>query len=343
MLPALRGQDRTQPPGEPGSRRLPKLRCRGDTAVVTLSRDELARLQRLRGIFLDDDLARAARTDYWRDDADLAAYARMLAPRIGWKWQAALAESRARGWRRTDQAVVLDYGCGTGIAGRCYTAAFGAGTVLCHDRSPRAMAFAAAALRQAAPGTAVHPASDVGAVRPDVLLVSHVLGELDADGERQLAALLERSAQVLWVEPGNRQCSRRLSGVRERLRGTWHILAPCPHPGACPALASADDWCHFFAPPPPEVFTDGDWVRAARELGIDQRALPYAFLAATRTAPSSAAPPHRVLGRPEVDAHQARVRLCTATGVQHATVQKRSAPALWRQLKKDPATVRNLP
>jgi hypothetical protein len=310
---------------------------------VTLSPDERLRLQRLRARFLDDDVAQATRTDYWRDTADLAAYDRFFAPRIGWKWDAALAECRARGWARSEGAVVLDYGCGSGIAGRRYTAAFGAGTVLCHDRSPRAMWFAAAALQRQAPAVAVRALADPREVRPDVLLVSHVLGELDPAGEEQLLALLERSARVLWVEPGNRACSRRLAAVRERLRAAWQILAPCPHRAACPSLAQANDWCHFFAPPPPEVFTDGNWVRAARELGIDQRALPYAFLAAVREVPAVAPPPNRVLGRPEVLAHRAQVRLCTAEGLQLATVQKRDAPALWRQLKKDQATVRTLP
>jgi len=127
------------------------------------------------------------------------------------------------------------------------------------------------------------------------------------------------------------------------------VVAPCPHGGRCPALADEADWCHFFAPPPPEVFTDGEWVRTARAVGIDLRALPYAFLALERrdggTTARAAADPagHRVLGRPTITPRAATVRVCTAAGLREIAVSKRGRSELWRLLKKQPATPRTLP
>jgi len=55
-----------------------------------------AALDRLRAIFLRGE---PAAEPYWRDAGDLAAYDATFGERIGWKWDAALAELRQRGWR----------------------------------------------------------------------------------------------------------------------------------------------------------------------------------------------------------------------------------------------------
>jgi SAM-dependent methyltransferase len=315
--------------------------------AVDPTRDLLERLRRLRELFLDERRA-AALPDYWRDARDLAAYDAVLGARIGWKWDAVLAECRDRGWPRADAATVLDHGCGSGVAARAFVAAFGAREVLCHDRSRAAMAFAVERLRAQLPAVAARTLPALGDVRPDVLLVSHVLGELDPDGEQQLRGLIARSARVVWVEPGARAVSRRLSAIRDELLGTFRVVAPCPHRARCPALAREHDWCHFFAAPPPEAFTAGFWAITARELGIDLRALPYAFLALERVPvvappPSVPPPPHRVLGRASVGKHDARVQLCTEPDLVDAVVTKRAQPELWRALKKRPEALRQLP
>jgi SAM-dependent methyltransferase len=311
---------------------------------MALSRDDLARLQRLRDLFLDDHRGEVALGDYWRDDDDLAAYDRVLGARIGWKWRAALEECHARGFARADGQLVLDYGCGSGIAARAFVARFGAGEVRCHDRAPRAAAFAAAALRRAHPGLVAGAQGSVAELRPDVLLVSHVLGELDPSGVQQLQALVRRSRRVLLVEPGNRRVARALSTLRDGVLDAFTVLAPCPHQASCPALQRADDWCHFFAAPPPEVFTDGDWARVTKALGIDQRALPYAFLCLV--AKDALAPPaargDRIVGRPFVHPHTVSLQVCRADALHAVELQKRADPQLWRTLKKAPETVREL-
>lgn len=306
------------------------------------SRDLLTRIQRLRDLFLDEQRGSAALDDYWRSEADVAAYDAVLGARIGWKWNAALAECRDRGLLRADGQQVLDFGCGSGIAARRFVHGFGAGEVLLHDRSRTAAQFAVKALRAQSPATQARAVADTDDLRPDVLLVSHVLGELDRDGEARLRALIGRSRRVVLVEPGSRAIARRLSALRGELLAEFHVVAPCPHAGPCPALASADDWCHFFAPPPPEAFTDSDWVLTTRALGIDSRALPFSFLALAREPVATAAPANRVLGRPDQGKHATKVQLCEATGLRTALVTRRDDTATWRTLKKHPESVRSL-
>lgn len=304
----------------------------------------LTRITRLRELFLEERLAKRALGDYWRDPKDIEAYDAVLAARIGWKWDAALAECAARGFARADGQVVLDYGCGSGIAARRFVAHFGAGELLLHDRSAQAMTFAHKSLVAAAPSIRARPLPDVRAAAPDVLLISHVLDELDQDGEDELRALISRSRRVVIVEPGNRRVARQLSKLRDELLDTFHLQAPCPHQDACPALAEDNDWCHFFATPPPEVFTDGFWARVARELSIDLRSLPYAFLAMCRkdggTPPPAPTDSERYLGRAEIHKHFARIRCCSADGLQMIEITKRHEPQLWRALKKRPEQVR---
>lgn len=304
---------------------------------------DLERIARLRELFLAEDRGDRALADYWRDVDDLAAYDAVLGARIGWKWDAALAECAQRGFARADDDVVVDFGCGAGIAARRFAAAFGAREVLCHDRSAHAMAFAVARLVDEQPGVRARAAARLDDVAPDVLLASHVLGELDASGEAVLRDLITRSRRVVLVEPGNRFAARRLLALRDDLLAAFHVVAPCPHRARCPALANDGDWCHFFAPPPPEVFTAGDWVRTARTVGIDLRALPYAFVALDRAPPGPPAPPNRALGRAAVGAHDARLRICSAAGLSEVTVSKRTEPQLWRMLKKGPERLRPWP
>ncbi|MBP8300215.1 MAG: methyltransferase domain-containing protein [Planctomycetes bacterium] len=322
---------------------------------MTPSRDHMQRITRLRELFLDESRGPQPLGDYWRQVADLQAYDEVLGARIGWKWDAVLAECAARGWENAARGgesaaapTVLDYGCGSGIAARRFVAHFAAGEVWFHDRSVRAMDYATAQLREAAPAVRTKVVRDVSNLRPDVLLVSHVLGELDAAGEAQLRELIARSQRVLIVEPGNRAIARRLSTLRDDLLADFRIVAPCTHTAGCPALVASNDWCHFFAPPPPEVFTNSDWVRTARDLGIDLRSLPYSFVAGVRRSVGEAVaepevPRARVLGRPTVAPRTADVSVCDAAGLRTVRIEKRREPGTWRALKKDPETVRLLP
>ncbi len=303
---------------------------------------DLERVQRLRELFLAGRRGPRAIPDYWRDTADLEAYDAVLGARIGWKWDAALAECAARGWRPSGDDVVLDFGCGAGAAARRYVARFGAREVLCYDRSPRASAFAAQRLREEHTALPVRTLTSAREAQVDVVLISHVLSELDARGVQQVEELLSRAGRAVLVESGNRPVARQLAALRDRVCGPFTAVAPCPHQGPCPALLDDDDWCHFFASPPPDVFTDGDWVKAARSLGIDLRSLPYSFVALDRAPQAPVARARRFLGRASVHPVAATARACTASGLAVVEVSKRSDSSLWRALKKRPNAVDDL-
>jgi SAM-dependent methyltransferase len=228
---------------------------------------------------------------------------------------------------------VLDWGCGTGIAARRFLAArSGVERVFLWDHSEAAVEFAGERLREEHARVEIHaglPAEPV-----DVLLVSHVLDELDAAQLEALLTLAERSAAVLWVEPGSKRTSRRLGELRARLLASHDVLAPCTHQAECGALAREDVWCHFFARPPQEVYTVGKWAEFGRELGIDLRALPYSFLAlARRGAVALGGPGARLLARPVLTRGRAQFELCDSCGVRHVDFLQRSDKRLFKAME----------
>jgi hypothetical protein len=281
-------------------------------------------LRRIRSGFLDGTAGTAS---YWTSDSDLDSYDRTFGERIGWKWDHVLDELEARGWS-PPEGVVLDWGCGSGIAGRRVAERFGA-PVEFSDRSARAVSFA----RGRAGGLSL--ASSEGA--PATLVVSHVIGELgEADLDR-LVAQAARATSLIWVEPGDRASSRALIGVRERLRGELSVIAPCTHQSACPMLAEGleSDWCHHFARPPFGVFADSGWARFSNELSIDLHSTPLSFLVMDRR-PAAALPPGtmHLVGSPRVHKPHVLVYGCDDAGLHGRRLTKRRHPDLYRQAKK---------
>jgi hypothetical protein len=302
-------------------------------------------LDRLREIFLR---GAPAAEPYWRGPADLAAYDATFAERIGWKWDAALAELLRRRWRASGRAddrakkmPVLDWGCGSGVAGRRVVAAFGPenfSALQLWDHSPMARGFAAGRARVAFPGLRVEEFDDDGTSSVGLLVLSHVLNELIAPARAELLALIGRADAVLWVEPGTHAVSRDLGAVRETLREKFSVVAPCTHTGACGLLTPGNErhWCHFFASPPVGLQSDSGWVRFGQRAGIDLRSLPFAWLALERRLapalpePSDAA---RVIGRVEGFKGFVRVLSCAGSGIETLELQKRADPALFRRLE----------
>ncbi len=298
-------------------------------------------LERLREKFLSGT---AAAGPYWESAADLATYDATYGARIGWKWDAVLSELRLRRWRSTGgsagsgRVTVLDWGCGSGVAGRRVTDFLGAGNVAAlqlWDHAPAAVSFAAARARQVFPSLEVQTWQDTGGP-VDVLVLSHVLNELPPAAVAHLRHLIGRAGSVLWVEPGTHETSRHLQAWREEWRGEFQVVAPCPHAGPCGLLMPGHErhWCHHFAPPPPGIFADGNWVRFGQRAGIDLRSLPYSFLVLDRAAPAPPAGVARVIGRADVSKVGARVLSCEAATTAELTVPKRSAAALVRQLDR---------
>jgi len=368
-----------------------------------------AALDRLRAAFLSGKPGGAS---YWTSRSDLSNYDFTYGQRIGWKWDAVLRELKLRGWTPPSGHVLLDWGCGSGVAGRRVLEFFGAdkfAALRVFDRSSLAMEFASEGARQAFPKLPVEflpssaarqcrnqsesgersrlpllpPRKERGGERrafglrvgtlpkqherplspalssvpnggegvppggaaergvPILLVVSHVLNELDEAGGRALRQAIDGADAVLWVEPGTHADSRALIAMRESLRENSVVIAPCTHQAACGLLAAGNErhWCHNFAAPPAGIMADANWVRFAQRAGIDLRSLPYSFLVLERRGlrePLASAMPEgvsRIIGQPRLYKGYAKVFSCQEDGVRDLTLQKRDAPELFKELK----------
>jgi SAM-dependent methyltransferase len=333
-------------------------------------------LDRLREGFLT---GAAANGVYWKSHDDLDQYDQTFGERIGWKWDAVLAEISARGWRPNGEALtVLDWGCGSGIAGRRVIAHFGEdhfGRLLVWDHSPLARAFAAARARERFPKLSVSEYSETsyagktkraatgsGAAfipvsgQIDLLVVSHVLNELDAAGRETLLSLVRTARYVLWVEPGTHALSRDLIGLREKVRGEFRMVAPCTHNAVCGLLTpqNSQHWCHAHAAPPHALYGNSDWVKFGQRAKIDLRSLPYSFLVMEKLPRPVTLPPDgsdpiprepatesgadRIIDEARQFKGHAKVLSCAASGVRDLMLQKRDDPELFKKLKRELGT-----
>lgn len=295
-------------------------------------------LERLRDRFLD---RAEAGGPYWNDARDLANYDFTFGRRIAWKWAAVLEPLFRRGWQPPARRLI-DWGCGTGIAARSLLAYAPQGTlneVVLWDHSPGATTFAADRIAAKYPDVTVQvaePSVLTPANESFILVVSHVLNELDDDARETLLNLAGQAAAVIWIEPGTHDDSRALIAVRETLRAGFHCLAPCPHNDTCGMLTPENErhWCHHFAQPPTEVFTNAGWGRFSRQLGIDLRRLPYSHFVLDRRPPGELIGTNRIIGEPRTSSGLMRILRCHATGVQEVELQRRDSPALWKAIIK---------
>jgi hypothetical protein len=375
-------------------------------AGVTWESVDWAALDRLRDTFL---AGKPAGTSYWRSRSDLENYDFTFAQRIAWKWDAVVRELKLRGWTPPPGSGVLDWGCGSGIAGRRVVEFFGQERFEClrvFDRSSLAMEFAAEKAHATFPLLRVergphpqplsHPMGEGGPAvagpgegfgrkaelrRPETscsadetgraelrlgpgfedapqrvpatgesigtLVISHVLNELDEAGEHALRQVIDRADTVLWLEPGTYADSRSLIAMREALRETFHVIAPCTHQAACGMLAAENErhWCHHFASSPGGIMGDSNWVRFAQRAGIDLRSLPYSFLVLERKGLRDPVPGllpdgfSHIIGEPRFYKGYAKIFSCQVDGVRDLTLQKRDAPELFKALKSSGAAL----
>lgn len=256
--------------------------------------------------------------DYWTSKTQLEAYDATFGARIGWKWDAVLRELKARGWAPPAGAALVDWGCGTGVASRRFLNGYPDSPVWLFDRSRMAEDFAVSLI----PGAQ----RLIGAPPADfVLLLSHVMNELTAAAHKELNALIEKAQVVIWVEPGTPELSRKLIELRERLLTAFRVVAPCPHQARCGMLApeNARHWCHHFAEPAPEAFTESHWVRFGKELKIDLRSLPVSYLVLDRREVPPVPGPIRVIGRPRRYKGYTNYLACEESGVGEKKVMRR--------------------
>jgi len=303
-------------------------------------------LDRLRDTFL---AGVTPGVSYWTSPSDLANYDFTFAQRIGWKWDAVLRELQERRWNPS-AATVLDWGCGSGIAGRRVVECFGPErfqVLRLFDRSSLATDFAVTTARLAFPGLRVESVDTSWLASQEtvgLLVISHVLGELDEAGGQSLRRAIDRAEAVLWVEPGTHADSRTLIAMREALRDQLVVVAPCTHQAPCGLRTPENErhWCHHFAPPPAGIMADSNWVRFAQRAGIDLRSLPYSFLVLERwdafeTRNAGQLPFEegwsRIIGVPRRYKAVARILSCQTSGVRELELQKRDLLELFKAIK----------
>jgi hypothetical protein len=309
---------------------------------MTWSELDWSALDRLRDGFLSGS---AANGPYWRSLTDLASYDFTYAERIGWKWDAVLAELQRRQWNPPSRAL-LDWGCGSGVAGRRTLDAFGASnfdTLQVWDHSPLARQFAVTAAREKFPNLSVAEFDPRDSSAPvGTILLSHVLNELPATARAELLALVERADAVIWIEPGTHAVSRDLASLRDQLREQFTIIAPCTHALNCPLIDPKNErhWCHYFAPAPSGIYADSNWVKFGQRAGVDLRSLPYSVLVLEKKTLRAEIPlppdASRVLGRLRVHKAHTDLLACDASGLNDLKLFKRTDPALHKKLDRDP-------
>ncbi|NDC25683.1 MAG: methyltransferase domain-containing protein [Proteobacteria bacterium] len=232
-------------------------------------------LESLRNRFLSEEFSPT--TSYWSTEEVLEQYHSTFAERIGWKWDAVLRDFETK---LSQSSIVpkalLDWGCGTGIAALKLAEKFyrrGLEEIVLWDRSPASIRFSMKVIQNQFPLLKVR-AWDCQEVPKDFVLVcSHILNELSSEAEKELKRIIDLSQWVFWVEPGTPEHSRKLIELRESLRSHFTVVAPCPHQLSCGLLdhSQKNNWCHFFAPPPAQVFQSSFWREFSLKLKIDLR------------------------------------------------------------------------
>lgn len=298
---------------------------------MKLTNDDWQKLRALRDRFLHD-----ASENYWSSSKDLELYDLVFAARIGWKWNAVLQSLTQMGWKPQSDKII-DWGCGTGIASRQVASWSNIQQVTLVDQSPLALDFAKQQLSQHQIESNIQSFESPFATS-SLLLLSHVLGELSEQEATELASKASTADEIIWVEPGSRDISRKLSELRTIfLQAGHHLLAPCTHAFSCPMLQLENKrhWCHFFASPPTEIFQSAFWNEASHQLGIDLRSLPYSYLVFSRHHSRSCSPEaERLICHPRSYKGYGKLFCCGASGLHERTLQKRDNPELFKRLIK---------
>lgn len=148
----------------------------------------------------------------------------------------------------------------------------------------------------------------------DLVLLAYVLDELPpAAREPPIAQLWRLTADTLViVEPGTPAGWQRILQARDLLIAAGaHLLAPCPHSGACPL--TAPDWCHFSA-----RVARSRRHREAKGGSVPWEDEKFIYLAASRNP--GIPPEARVIAPPHVQKSGIELALCQPDG----TVSKRT-------------------
>ncbi|WP_410593194.1 small ribosomal subunit Rsm22 family protein [Amycolatopsis sp. lyj-23] len=271
----------------------------------------------------------AATSPILSSEADVAAYAGYRMPATYAAVHAVLAEAalRAPGFEPRTQ---VDVGGGTGAAvwaaaavwpslAKCTVLEQVAGAIGLGRRLAAGAGRAAVRDAEWRRGL-VDPAAPAPAA--DLVTLSYVLGELPEAGRADVVRWLAAEAgAVALIEPGTPAGYERIRAARAQLIELGlHVIAPCPHDGACP-IAPGADWCHFAARLPRSGLHR---KLKAGTLGFEDE--KYAYVVASRTEPER--PDARIIRHPKKHKGWVALDLCTASeGLKPAVaVSKKQGP-----------------
>lgn len=160
--------------------------------------------------------------------------------------------------------------------------------------------------------------------RAELVLASYALAEIPTAVQAQVVANLWAAADgvLAIVEPGTPAGYARLLAARDALIAAGAaIVAPCPHPLACPLVAP--DWCHFSVRLPRS--RDHRLAKGADAPFEDEK---FAYLVAARPGVAVEARTSRVLARPKAGKPGIELKLCTEAGaLEFRFVARRDKPA----------------
>jgi ribosomal protein RSM22 (predicted rRNA methylase) len=155
--------------------------------------------------------------------------------------------------------------------------------------------------------------------KAELVLASYALAEIPASAQAQVVqGLWEACDGVLaLIEPGTPAGYARILQARDALIAAGaHILAPCPHAGACPL--AAPDWCHFSVRLPRS--RDHRLAKGAEMSFEDEK---FAYLLAARPEVAAETPAARILARPKAGKPGIEFKLCGAQGLERRFVARR--------------------
>jgi ribosomal protein RSM22 (predicted rRNA methylase) len=229
-------------------------------------------------------------------------------------------------------ASVLDLGAGPGIASWAALEAWGGIAAVALVEAEAEMARAGRTLAEHGRDVLRRASWTVAAAgadgaRADLVVVSYVIGELQAAAREELVRhAWERTADTLVIiEPGTTAGYRRTLAARAAaVAAGGSTLAPCPHDAPCPLPEG--DWCHFSVRLP-----RSRTHRLAKdaERGFEDEKYAYAVLCRAPHAPAKT----RVLRRPDPRPGHVVLDLCTPTGLERRTVSRKEGDAYRRARK----------
>lgn len=162
--------------------------------------------------------------------------------------------------------------------------------------------------------------------RYDLIVIGHVLNELDEDTQRALInwAWMHTDGVLLIVEPGTSAAFPLVRAAREQLLAQGaRTLAPCAHDAPCPLR---DDWCHF-----PQRLIRPAFQRRARAAPSQWEDSKFSYAAMARFAPDAAIW-GRLIREPQSNKAYATVTASTTAGIARIRGLKRHRAA-FRQVR----------